>query len=238
VSICAKSLFCVQLSLWLKKGCETLRHNASSIHCVCNELGIIAALIHKPSSTDSSQNKFGHNHSLLVHSFVLNISLTISLLLLVISLFCQIVQRSRESCEASFILINLVSSLSAIQLTFLLGAPIRCHSYMSQQVCSLVPIVLHFMHLVSAFWMLSHTIFLYQRLWRPLSHSSSSSLPLSESNLSLPSSSCWSFWSLRLCTFPFCQWGCKQFFLFATAFPAISVLTSYFLNPQGYETKR
>jgi hypothetical protein len=43
---------------------------------------------------------------------------------------------------------------------------------------------------------------------------------------------------LRLCTFPFCQWGCKQFFLFATAFPAISVLISYFLNPQGYETKR
>lgn len=225
------------ISLWLKKGCETLRRNSSSIHCVCNELGIIAALIHKPSSTDSSRNKFGHNsHSLLVHSFVLNMSLTTSLVLLVISLFCQIVQRSRESCEASFILINLVSSLCAIQLTFLLGVPYRCNSSLSQQVCSLVPIVLHFVHLVSAFWMLSHTIFLYQRLWRPLSHFSSSSLPLSESNLSFASSSCSSFWSL--CSISFRQWGCKQFLLFATALPAISVLTSYYLNPQGYETKR
>ena len=164
-------MFC-PISLWLQKGCETLSRNLSSIHCLCNELGIIAALIHKTSSTDSSANSGGHNHSLLVHSVVLYISFIASLLLLVISLLCQIVQRSRESREASFILISLVSSLIAIQLTFISGAPFHTSWSKSRQVCSTVPLVFHLVHLISAFWMLSHTVFLYQRLWRPVSRSS------------------------------------------------------------------
>ncbi|CAG2104217.1 unnamed protein product [Medioppia subpectinata] len=226
--------------LWQRKGCETIARNVSSIHCLCNEVGIIAALFHKSSSTDSTVNTSGHNHLLLVHTIVLYISFTISLLLLMISLFCQIIQRSRESCEASFILISLVSSLMAIQLTFLLGAPFAFKWTLSQHICSMVPLVFHFLHLVSAFWMLSHTVFLYQRLWRPLSRSSSSSLPFSESHQSFtPSSKCWSDWSSRTTTILFShQWGCKQFFFFATALPALSVLVSYYLNPEGYETKR
>ncbi|XP_054159786.1 adhesion G protein-coupled receptor B3-like [Oppia nitens] len=226
--------------LWQRKGCETIARNLSSIHCVCDELGIIAALIHKTSLTDSMANNSGHNHSLLVHTIVLYLSFSVSLILLLISLFCQIVQRSRESYEASFILISLVSSLMAIQLMFLSGAPFAPKWTHSHQLCSIAPLIFHFLHLVSAFWMLSHTIFLYQRLWKPLSRTSSTSLPFSESHQSIKRSvKCWSKWSSLPTSWIFNQqWDCKQFTLFSTALPALSVLISYYLNPEGYETKR
>ena len=233
----SNSMFC-SISLWLQKGCETLARNLSSIHCLCNELGIIAALRHK-SATDWSANG-QHNHSLIVHNIVLYLSFIASLLFLVISLLCQIVQRSRESREASFILISLVSSLTFIQLMFISGAPLHTSLFKSDKICRAVPLVFHLVHLVAAFWMLSHTIFLYQRLWRPISRASSASLPLSE--VHWPSSqSCCLKWvssssSIRI---PFCQqWDCRHFFIFATALPALSVMASYYLNPEGYETKR
>lgn len=229
-------MFC-SISLWLLKGCETLARNLSSIHCLCNELGIIAALRHKTSAPDWSTNN-QHSHSLLVHSIVLYLSFISSSLLLVISLMCQIVQRSRESREASFILTSLVSSLIVIQLIFISGAPFRTSMWASDKICRIVPVVFHLVHLVSAFWMLSHTIFLYQRLWRPISRASSASLPLSEVHRST-SQSCCLQWASRSSTMPFCrQWDCRHFFIFATILPTLSVMASYYLNPEGYETKR
>lgn len=214
-------------SLWQIAACQTERLNSTWLRCVCSELGVIAALSHK----SSDYAVFGHNHSLHLRTFLLYASCALSLLLLLISLICQVAQRHRETLETSFILISLLVSLAIIQLVFLSGGPFYGRKFV--QLCNLLPIFLHYLHLMSAFWMLSHTIYLYQQLWTPLSHSSSSSLTFSESDLSLTSSQSWS--CFRLC---YKQWNCGLFFVFALAMPALSVSISYHLNPHGYETKR
>ena len=274
------SFLLIQFSLWLNKGCETLHRNSSFIHCLCNELGIIAALIHKSEDNDLSETGIGHNHhhhqhhSLLLHNVVMYLSLITSFSLLVIALVCQLMQRSRETSESSFILINLISWLTIIQLVFIIGAPFRVHFGLInlQLLCSIVPIFLHYIHLVSGFWMLSHSILLYQRLWRPVllkSHchrhlhrnsSSSSSFSFSfyesdshtkaNANSNSNSSSTkkchsissslynWVSYIRRIDIVLTNSWNNIHFFIFSTILPAISVLISYLLNPNGYETKK
>lgn len=102
------------------------------------------------------------------------------------TLIIQFRLRKYETRETFFIVRNLVIAILLIQLTFLFGTTFHMDLFwirvaqlspsletptfyrVKHILCLSVPIFLHFIHLASLFWMLSHTILLYQRFWRPI----------------------------------------------------------------------
>jgi len=140
---------------------------------------------------------FAHRHFLYLahqktrrlssYDVSLYISLIVSVALLCTILVVQYRLRQYETRETFFIVRNLVIALLLIQLTFLFGTTFHMDLFwirvaqfspsaletpiffrVKHILCLAVPIFLHFIHLATLFWMLSHTILLYQRFWRPV----------------------------------------------------------------------
>lgn len=202
-------------------------------------MGAFGALLqryHDSSHLGHGRKPFNHIHRLLIH-----VSSAVGLLLLVVVIFFQLLAARREDGQAKdgpLILINLVSTLCLIQLVFLVGLPFldssgpaeneyesfeslkKRHFFFSvtqTQLCNLTALLLHYIHLVSGFWMLSHSIFLYQRLWRPITseshsqhHSScshASTMPFGENSFFLGDTSLERTGSCWQCCFCF---GCNS----------------------------
>ena len=133
----------------------------------------------------SSVSKLSSERQLSTYDVTLYISLIISVCLLSTILMIQFHLRQYEPIETFFIIRNLVIALLFIQLTFLFGTTLHMDLFwirvaqfspssledseffinLKHVLCLAVPIFLHFIHLASLFWMLSHTIMLYQRFW-------------------------------------------------------------------------
>ena len=115
-------------------------------------------------------------------------SFIFGIIFLLITLIIQYRLRQYETRETYFIVRNLCITLFLIQFTFLFGTTFHMDAFwiriaqLSSQtiqteffhrvkhaICLAVPVFLHFIHLVTLFWMLSHTIMLYQRFWKPTS---------------------------------------------------------------------
>ena len=124
------------------------------------------------------------SHNLL-YDVALYLSLVTSILFFLTTLYVQYRLRRYETRETFFIIRNLVIALLLIELTYLFGttfhmdlfwirvaqwSPSSAESTLFHRtkhiLCLSVPIFLHFIHLASLFWMLSHSILLYQRFWR------------------------------------------------------------------------
>ena len=136
----------------------------------------------------------------------------------------------------SFILVNFLLVLTAIQLLFLFGfpfkqsekmslslpatllRPVEHHQILSSwssrltelQSCYCYAFLLHFLHLLAAFCMFSHSVFLS---WYPLSTESKKNPFLS-------------------------RWQFRNLFLFSWLMPLAIIALSHHLNPTGYEIKR
>lgn len=229
-----------------------------------------------------------HHSQHQVHRLLLFASSGIGLTFLATALICLLLSARKKNAsgrDGTFILINTILALSAIQIVFLVGGPFHdsrstspsplvqydvsqiengntkpIFKLSSAQVCLGISLFLHFTHLLSAFLMLCHSIFLYQRLWRPITseshsphHSSLSTQSfldgafLSRSDSSLASSgSCWA-WASTLCCCYCCRssqrsvsrcWTLRCFVLFAWTLPLAILVASYLLNPTDYETRR
>ncbi|RWS10220.1 hypothetical protein B4U79_13257 [Dinothrombium tinctorium] len=192
--------------LWTKNDCRVVRRNLTDISCLCSEMGAIAVL-HQKSLESAFERSRSSCH---LNRFVIYTSAALSLLLLIAAMVGQ-----------------------------LLGIPpfkanVSHHNYSPRQTCKYVALLLHYIHLVSGFWMLSHSIYLYQRLWRPASCYSLSPLSFAESDSLTYRASCCSCFCSKLCS----QWSSKHFALVSWIVPALIVASSYFLNPVGYEYRR
>lgn len=241
--------------------------NASWLRCLCSETGAFGAILQR------GHDSFGHRTPIHLHRLVLCGSAAMSLLFLLVTALSQILSARRERDEhrdGPIVLANLLLALSAIQFFFLLGLPFRETNHSQSefeaavlaglarehiprlsagQLCGLSALILHYMHLAAGFWMLSHSLFLYQRLWRPLSTSVRHSRHYSSCSAAADSSE-GSFFSSDAtqlddasCSCCCCarlrhRWGLWRFCLFGWATPALILGVSFALNPAGYETRR
>ncbi|KAH9415992.1 hypothetical protein DERP_000487, partial [Dermatophagoides pteronyssinus] len=164
----------------------------------------VAARIIRSSGFHISPGTMAPSSHHFLYDIVLYTSLISSVIFFALTLIIQYRLRHYETRETFFIIRNLVIALLLIQLTFLLGTTIHMDLFwirveqlstgfettaFSNQVkhilCLSVPIFLHFIHLASMFWMLSHTILLYQRMWRRHKEPSSSSTSVTATTSSL-----------------------------------------------------
>nr|XP_046914000.1 MATH and LRR domain-containing protein PFE0570w-like [Dermatophagoides farinae] len=163
----------------------------------------IAARIIRSSGFHISPGTMAPSSHHFLYDIILYTSLISSVIFFSLTLIIQYRLRHYETRETFFIIRNLVIALLLIQLTFLLGTTIHMDLFwirveqlstgfettaFSNQIkhilCLSVPIFLHFIHLASMFWMLSHTILLYQRMWRRHKEPSSTAAATSTSSLS------------------------------------------------------
>lgn len=224
----------------------------------------------------------GHGHKVLnhVHRLLMGASSAVGLALLLVVFTFQLLATRREEGQEKdgpLILANLAAALGFIQMVFLFGFPfldasrppeneyvdfdaVKRHHFYSltqTQMCNFSALLLHYIHLASGFWMLSHSIYLYQRLWRPITseshsqhHSSCSAMPFSESSFfsasdsSLErSGSCWqgccNCFSVAGCRREGpTHWSLRTFVLFAWIVPMLLVAGCSYFNSTGYETHR
>lgn len=139
-------------SLWSRAGCTVSQVSATSVTCICHHMTNIAVVI-RP------KHHQGHAHWRPV-SVIVFIGCAISLTALLLTFVAHVQMLRRESSESSLIVVNLIFAMMTAEVVFMGGIQATSNA----EVCEGVSIVLHYVYLVSSFWLLSNGIHVYVKI--------------------------------------------------------------------------
>ncbi|CAM1301751.1 Uncharacterised protein g3060 [Pycnogonum litorale] len=215
------------ISRWNTDGCDVKHKNSTTITCYCssNEIIVpIAVLL----SQDDVQEELIVFRGLAVAVYG---GCVISLIAVLLTFLSHICVERAQITGSVMIMLNLVVSVAATQVVFMTGI----FATTNEEVCESVAIILHYLFMVTSFWLFSHTIHMYvmqkykqDGIEQNDRHNGDFDNQQHQNTIRPPSLS--SSNSRR----HYIRYYC----ILAWLFPVTLIIMCYSLNAEGYETKR